>query len=229
MGQRGSCGAGSQRPIGPIGWGCRRDQYLLSSSLSARVCARRPSRASVVVKAQKAEFGRVAAAAMAATTLMAGVSTKPHSVGMSRTFGQRGEDDGGSGSSGEHLGERDIAEHWSLDAAIQPTSMLPPCHQHEDQGQPTDLSRAVCALMMLAGCQRPHLRRAAGPDLPAGQGLRRCQHLPRDRGRLLQPEGARSGDQLVRCESAGRGTRESVGTSRAISVCGRLRSCARLL
>jgi hypothetical protein len=37
----------------------------------------RPARAQVVCQAQKAEFGSVAAAALAATTLLAGVSSAP--------------------------------------------------------------------------------------------------------------------------------------------------------
>ena len=37
--------------------------------------------------------------------------------------------------------------------------------------------------------QRAVLRRAAGPDLPAGQGHRHCQHLPHPGLRLLQHQG----------------------------------------
>eukprot|EP00955_Chlamydomonas_euryale_P059682 357461-Chlamydomonas_euryale.AAC.1 len=44
-------------------------------------------------------------------------------------------------------------------------------------------------LVVVAVCQRPDLRRAAGPDLPAGQGHRCRQHLPRYRGWLDQPVG----------------------------------------
>ncbi len=78
----------------------------------------------MVVKAQKAEFGRVAAAAMAATTLMAGVSIDAHSVGMSNAFGQRGQVDEELASAGSSLAN--VQHHWALATILRgPTSMVP--------------------------------------------------------------------------------------------------------
>jgi hypothetical protein len=75
----------------------------------------------------------------------------------------------------------------SLSHAAQPKTHHPP--QSTTTTHPTP--------HQTLGRQRPHVRRAPGPHVPAGQGLGHRQHVPRARGRQHQRQGPQAGQLQV--------------------------------